>query len=593
MSRIPDVELLNAVGYDCTEAGAKRYAEALAKEEKANRELIDRDPIPRNVRAEQGVLYGLMNDPEWWPKVAGIVSTNDFFAPANGILFDLCAERLRKGMTAELAFIEQDLEDKRLVDAVGGWEYLASIYNGEPHAAHTLYYAKEVREKSQRRKFIQTATLAIEQAHRSADAISEIVARLDPQQFSGADDDRFKLWNCKDFDSANFTLEWLIDDLLVKGQPCLLVGPKKSLKTSLAVLMALRLATGGLLFNKFPIKTPQRVLVFSGESGGATLQETARRQATSFGWSLSSIENLYWCMDLPSMGSIEDMTALEDRIRKHKATVVMLDCAYLMLGGDVDHANLFEMGPRLRQLTRICEATGCTPILLHHTKKSITNPFEPVELDSIAYSGFAEWARQWVLLNRREAFNPEKAGEHRLWFGFGGSAGHGGLFALDVAEGSRQDVGGRRWECELKSAAQARLEAGEANEARREDAKDAKVTRTMERLRTRVLEYLASKPDGDTKSNTSTACKVPGDKGATIIHGLLDDGFIETCTVTKGSREFPGVRFVSQTVRQSESDSGYLPHTPVRQIDSPHVNGGICPSSDDASLGGGRYDDSF
>jgi hypothetical protein len=49
---------------------------------------------------------------------------------------------------------------------------------------------------------------------------------------------------CKELDTGEFDLEYLIDRVLVSGQPCIIGGAKKSLKTSILIDLAISLATG-------------------------------------------------------------------------------------------------------------------------------------------------------------------------------------------------------------------------------------------------------------------------------------------------------------------------------------------------------------
>src|SRR4051812_14443919 len=86
-----------------------------------------------------------------------------------------------------------------------------------------------------------------------------------------------KFLDSETFSKESYPRGWLIENVLVRGQPGVVGGPKKSLKTSLVIDMAVSLGTGKPFLNTFKVPQRVRVAVLSGESGRATVQETAQR----------------------------------------------------------------------------------------------------------------------------------------------------------------------------------------------------------------------------------------------------------------------------------------------------------------------------
>lgn len=238
------------------------------------------------------------------------------------------------------------------------------------------------------------------------------------------DDFKLNLMTSGQFAKADFHLHFLIKRFLVSGQPCILGGPKKVLKTSLLVDLAVSLGTGTPFLSDplFAVPDSVNVLLLSGESGGFTLQETAKRIAKARNRSLSSA-SIYWGFDLPQLGNPTHLNELADEIGMREIKVAIIDPAYLCLLAAGTSANItsnvFAMGQLLKGLSEIGRQTNCTLIIAHHTRKTDrSSPFGVPDLEDLSGSGFAEWARQWVLLNRREAYKAG-TGEHRLWLMYG------------------------------------------------------------------------------------------------------------------------------------------------------------------------------
>jgi hypothetical protein len=252
-----------------------------------------------------------------------------------------------------------------------------------------------------------------------------------------------------------------------------------------------------------------RVAVLSGESGQITIRETALRIAMFKGVKLGACDVL-WGFDLPRLGVDADLKALSAALRDNEVRVVFIDPAYLcLLAGtsELQANNMFQVGPLLLRIAKLCQEVNTTLVLVHHTTKPAgmvrMQAGEPLELEDLAYAGFQEFARQWLLVNRRQKYEPG-SGKHRLWMNIGGSAGHSGCWGLDVDEGKLDEsFGGRQWLVQVRSMEEALRGISEAKERQKEVVQKAKAEEDM----AKVLRVLGSILEGETQA---AICRLTG-----------------------------------------------------------------------------------
>ena len=254
--------------------------------------------------------------------------------------------------------------------------------------------------------------------------------------------------------------------------------------------------------------------------------------------------------DLPRFGSFDHEDALRRFIMDDELEVVAIDPAYMAMPGG-DAGNLFVQGDLLRGMTKVCTDTGCMMILAHHTRKTKTDPFSPPELEDIAWAGFQEFARQWLLVGRREAYEPG-TGEHRLWLSCGGVAGHSALWAVNVAEGTRATEGGRFWQVDVVPAREARQaseqRAATAKAAQSESKRQARIDADSRR----IVNALAKMPAGETAKAIRDRAGMSGDRFTAAIASLLESGAVVPTEIVKPNRQTP---YEGYTLRGEDSNT--------------------------------------
>jgi hypothetical protein len=350
-----------------------------------------------------------------------------------------------------------------------------------------------------------------------------------------------RLIDCQQLLALDLRPKFIVKNVLVEGQPCVIGGRSKTLKTSVATDLEISLGTGTQFLGTFEA-AQRKVAVWSGESGAGTLRETARRIAEAKGVTLTDASVL-WCFDLPKLSRHDHLKLFHETIAQHGIQVAVVDPLYLsLLSAETAKSagNLFAMGAALQPLTAIGQETGCTIVFLHHFRKTgVVDPDEPAALEELSQSGVAEWARQWVLLQRREKYQAD--GHHQLWMRCGGSAGHASLHALDVDEGVYDEdkpEGGRYW-------APVVVPVGDARDAARKD-RERKAAERAERQagedRRKMLEALRRLPQGETLRALREVAGLKNQRAADALRDLIGTGQAEQIDIEKNGREEVGYR---------------------------------------------------
>ena len=125
-------------------------------------------------------------------------------------------------------------------------------------------------------------------------------------------------------------------------------------------------------------------------------------------------------------------------------------------------------------------------------------------------------------------------GNHKLWMRTGGSAGHAGLWALDVNEGTMPN---RIWEPKLMTAHEFKQEAAEAKEQQQAVEKHQKhLTLAQD-----VELYLAAFPEGLTATDIRDHVGVSGKVLTPVLANMLaDHKIVHTAVKKKNNQIYDG-----------------------------------------------------
>lgn len=112
---------------------------------------------PQNLEAEMSLLGSILLDKDAMLKIADVVDADDFYKNAHASIFETMAELYNKNEPVDVLTLGNRLEEKGLLEKIGGRSYLITLSNAVPTASHIDQYAKIVRRKATLRKLLGAA----------------------------------------------------------------------------------------------------------------------------------------------------------------------------------------------------------------------------------------------------------------------------------------------------------------------------------------------------------------------------------------------------------------------------------------------------
>ena len=112
---------------------------------------------PQNLEAEMSLLGSILIDKEAMMKIADIIDSEDFYKNIHGNIYEVMVELYGRNEPLDVLMLGNRLEEKGILENIGGHSYIVSLSNAVPTSSHVEHYAKIVQRKSTLRKLLRAA----------------------------------------------------------------------------------------------------------------------------------------------------------------------------------------------------------------------------------------------------------------------------------------------------------------------------------------------------------------------------------------------------------------------------------------------------
>ena len=117
---------------------------------------------PNSQEAESALLGCLFVDPAVIGDVVSVIrSAEDFFQDRHKVIYANIVDLYDRSASVDVVRIVQQLTDQKVLDAVGGLEYLVRLSESMPSAQYAMEYARTVRYKATLRQLIYASSVTV------------------------------------------------------------------------------------------------------------------------------------------------------------------------------------------------------------------------------------------------------------------------------------------------------------------------------------------------------------------------------------------------------------------------------------------------
>ena len=135
--------------------------------------------LPHDLVAEQSLLGAVFISPDAIISLADELTPDDFYKPANKIVFKTMLSLLEKGEPIDATTMVSALTNQGDISNIGGINYVVELVNSTPTSKNVEHYAKLVKEKATLRKVIAELSESLSSAYQGNISINEIIEKTE------------------------------------------------------------------------------------------------------------------------------------------------------------------------------------------------------------------------------------------------------------------------------------------------------------------------------------------------------------------------------------------------------------------------------
>jgi replicative DNA helicase len=395
---------------------------------------------PHSLEAERSILGALFVDKEAVVKVSDILQHDDFYHDVHAILYRSVMELYDRRMPIDVVTLTNYLEDRNLLDNVGGVTFIAELSTENFTSSHVVQYALIVKEKSTLRKLIKAGDSIMALGYTETVPLEELLEKAEKSLFSVSQTflkDRFvhvrdiltqtfeKISNLHDPEAKQKyrgipTGFSDMDNLLSGLQPSdmIIMAARPSMgKTALALNLAQNAAKRGFGVGIVSLEMSKEQLVermfcsllqvdsWKLRTGKLTEEDFAR-----LGGVMDELNSMKIFIDDTSGSSIAELRAKARRLQmEHGLDMLIIDYLQLMsISGAANVNRVQEISEISRALKHLARELHIPVVVLSQLSRAVeSRPVKIPQLSDLRESGAIEQDADVVMMLYREDYYEE------------------------------------------------------------------------------------------------------------------------------------------------------------------------------------------